>query len=472
MPETQISPPVYGIETEYTCMITLPGNVVHEIVGSCHSANVALGLYCEPSSNGVEAIDADDISDALADMNIIHNETGMLSNGGRLYIDPSGPEYATPETTTAEDAVHRSFEGDRILLGIFDRLRKADIITGFQVNRRTVDHTRTSRGVHLNTLTNLTKNELERRRVRTWLATLNIAKGALFGSGGLLLDEDGITAYHHSPRLSVTDTFASSTFTDRPLVRASFKSDGECLARIETITSDALNFGWPLRASLVATNAVVGLIEMDRGDSLPALEQGYAIESAHNVGRYGPEGRMMLEGSDSEPVLASSLHTLRRIAEVALEVNDTEGQLDKESTQVIKEIIDTADSLEADPNTVANQVESIGRLLAMERKMERDNLSLGAERMCRFDYAWDWLAGGIAETLRGRGVGWHGFSALPSPSDTKRRLVTPPSDTRAHVRGKAIATYGKDDCSDWSMIGPSGHHEYLHPLASTTKQQN
>lgn len=468
MSDRCVSPPVYGIETEYSCMITDPNNKVHEIVGSCHSVDVALGLYEEPKSNGANEIQTDDFLHALADMDIISNNGGMLSNGGRLYMDVSGPEYATPETTTAKDAVLRSFEGDKILLGVFGHLRKTGVIDSCQINRRIVDHNRSSRGVHLNTLTKLTNRDPSEDTIMS-LATLNAAKGALFGSGGLLLDNYGETSYHHSPRLSLTDSIYSNRHILRPLVRGPFKADvNKRLSRIETVTSDALNFGWPLRASLVATNAVVGLIEMGYGGRLPRLAESEAEWSATQVGQHGADGCMVLEKFGN----TRSLDVLRYTAELVLEIDDKEGQLDEESDQVIREIIDTADKMADDPYSVANRVESIGRLVAMKRKMERDKLSLDSERMCRFDYAWDWIGGGIAETLRSKGgAGWHGFGELPSPAATRKRLVTPPADTRASVRGEVIAKQKGTDSSTWSTLDVVGYvEEVLHPLATSVPQ--
>lgn len=469
MSERRPSPAVYGVETEYSCLITLPGDVEHEIVGSCHSVDAQIGLYIEPESRGSSGIPDESISQAVQDMGIIRNSSGMLSNGGRLYIDPSGPEYATPETTTAEDAVHRVFEGDKILLDLFAKLREGGIVKGYQINRRAVDHNRSSRGVHLNTLTKLSNKEPS-EQVAMWLATLNVAKGSLFGSGGLLVDEEGNTAYHHSPRLSITSNIAANygLYQLRPLVRTPFKDDGERLARIETVTSDSLSLAWPLRASLIATNAVVGLIEMGYGDKLPMLREEEAIASAHNVGQYGADGLIVLEGKGKKAPLVRSIDVLRQIAELVLEVDHIEKHLDKESDQVIAEIIYVADKMVDDPYSVADQVESMARWVAIERKMERDGLPIDAERMCRFDYAWDWIGGGIAETLRSKGkLGWQGFAPTHSAATTKRRLITPPGDTRAKVRGRMIELQLGTDDSSWDVIDFGDEAKYMHPLSTT-----
>lgn len=473
MPERRPSPAVYGIETEYSCLITMPNDVQHELVGGCHSLDKALGLYAEPDSRGAGDISNIQMTEALEYLGLTRNDFGMLSNGGRLYSDPSGPEYATPEAASAEDAVHRSFEGDKILFGAYRWLMDQGIVRNFQINRRVVDHNRTSRGVHLNTLTKMTKRDPS-KPVALWLATLNVAKGALFGSGGLLMNESGETEYHHSPRLSITSHISGrySEYKSRPLVRTPFKKDYKSFSRMETVTSDALNFGWPIRASLVATNALVGLIEIGRGDKLPNLNEKGAIFSANNVGKHGARGMMIVDDKAKDTTkFRTSLDVLRQISETLLTVNESEDYLDQESVQVINEIIDTADKMADDPNSTIKNVESVARLAAMERKMERTKSTLASERLCRYDYAWDLVGGGIAEDLRRKGVaGWLGFGKLPSHSETQKRMVTPPGNTRAKIRANLVAISPRSASSHWDKFDLGSVRLPAHPLTTELPQ--
>lgn len=309
-----------------------------------------------------------------------------------------------------------------------------------------------------------------------WLATLNVAKGALFGSGGLLLNSDHITEFHHSPRLSLTTSLSApgSHFTERPLVRKPFKQDGNCFARIETVTSDALNFGWPMRASLIATNAVMGIIELGLGNKLPSIVEQSAIRSAHNVGLYGADGVMEIYHQD-KPVKRRSLDVLRNIVEVILEIDTEEQHLDEESDQVLGEIIEVADKMANDPSTVIGQVESMARRVAMDKKMDSANVSIDSETMCQFDYAWDWLGGGIAERLRTgkKLVGWDGFRKLPTHREREKRLVTPPQNTRAKIRGEAISRQDGTLVDDWHTIDfGDGEEKYIHPLDTKVPKSN
>lgn len=465
MSEMELNPPIYGIETEYSCLVTLPGGTFHEIVGSCHSTDIELGLYQEPLDKGTKVISEASLTSALGKMSLYRNPNGMLSNGGRIYFDPSGPEYCTPETTTAEEAVHRSFDGDEILLGAFRQLREHGIIENYQINRKIVDHNRASRGIHLNTSTQLSSGELDLNAVGGWLAALNVAKGAIFGSGGLLLDYDGTTSYHHSPRLSLTTHSSGnySAYSRRPLIRRPLKDDvGQ--KRLETVTSDALNFGWPLRASLVLTNATVGIIELGYGELLPTLHD--PVSAAQVVGQFGPLSKIEAIDLKNNIVEANPLDLIRTFCETILDIDAAERHLDKESSQVIPEIIDVVDKMKTDIYSVVDQVESVARLVAMQKKAQKDNLTFDSERMCRFDYAWDWIGGsGIAERLRNKNLaGWQGFKAGHSALATKKRILTPPKDTRAKVRGDKIKqAKGKDD-STWITVDYGHNTLFMHPL--------
>jgi hypothetical protein len=468
MSKNNLSPTIYGIETEYSCMITKKGGGVSEIVGSCHSVDAQLGLYIEPDSNGTSEIPDAGVNDALFAVGITRVPyTGMLSNGGRFYFDPSGPEYATPETTTSEEATHRSFDGDQIVLGVFESLRKADLIEGYQFNRRVVDHNRSSRGIHLNTSTNLSTGEISPGAAER-IATLNVVKGSIFGSGGLLLDGEGQTQFHHSPRLSVTSELAVNyvNYKKRPLLRVPFKSDG-ALSRIETVTSDALNFAWPIRASLVATNALIQIIEMGLEKDLPNLRN--LVGSAHEVGRFGNDCELeVIEGHNF--IKRRPLDLMRRICEYILEVDSRESHLDDESDQVLGEIIEVADRMSEDMESAFGQVESVTRLMTMQKKMDKNGADLDSEMMCRFDYAWDLIGGGIAERLREKNLaGWQGFKQNHSISNAKKRKTKPPTDTRAFVRGNLIKAHNGTNNSTWEFIdfgNEDGASSYMHPLST------
>lgn len=462
-----MQPSVFGVETEYTCLITLPGSLVYELVGSCHSPDTKIGLYHEPSKNGSSDIAPDKFAVALNEMGIKTNEHGMLSNGGRFYIDPSGPEYDTPETTSAEEAVHRSFDGDEILLGVFEALRRRGAIEGYQLNRRIVDHNRASRGIHLNTMSTLEADEPS-YEIKKWLATLNVAKGAIFGSGGLLVDEYGQTAYHHSPRLSLTSDVAMPyrDYRRRPLVRYPFKEEG-AYSRIETITSDVLNFAWPLRASLVLTDAVVNVIETGHGHDLPVLRD--PVRAAHTVGRFGNDKQVSLESRGKRFIKLRPLDVIRDICETVLDVDYVE-EFSPETRQVVGEVIDVADKMAHDTESVAGQVESVARWIALQKKMDTSRLKIDAERICRFDYAWDWLGGGIAEGLRkSNKAGWLGFESGYCAADTKRRITDPPKDTRALIRGNMIAKGRGDAIAEWYGIADDEEmgSTYVHPLKTS-----
>lgn len=464
MSDRELSPNVYGIETEYSLMVRFPGNVVHEIVGECHSVDASLGLYHTPSEGGGRNLKEHNIRKALNNMGITMAVSGMLSNGGRFYLDPSGPEYATPEAATAEEAVHRTFEGDAILIGALRYLMGEDVISGYQVNRRIVDHNRASRGIHLNTCTKLSDDDSP-FEVYDRLAALNVAKGSMFGSGGLLLNEDGETEFHHSPRLSLTNQLVAkfTSYTRRPLVRAGFKAEGRELYRIETVTADALSFAWPLRASLVMTNSLTKLIELRRHQALPVIVN--PVEAAYKVGKDGNALKVPIINKQDDILQVYPSEILRTVAEEALLVDEKEGHLDDESRQVLKEVIEVADKLEKDPMSAAKQVESIARLNAFRRKMEKSRVDLASENMCRYDYLWDRLEDGLAVRLKETGVGWHGFASRRSLHPTKKDLLTPPANTRAALRGKTIATEGMHNSSSWSKLQDSqGNDIFIDPL--------
>ncbi len=446
---------IYGVETEYSYTLTMPDTPAYEIVGSCHSKDTQLSLYEAPVENafsdgGVLGLRGA-LQFALMQYGLVWADGGFVSNGGRFYFDPSGPEYSTPEARTAEEAVVRCFDGDTIILRAFAALRAEGIIESFQINRKAVDHNRTSRATHLNHLSLLTE---EYPGLIHTIAGINAVKGAMFGSGGLLLDEHGRTHYHHAPRLSVSSERLHALYGEsnaRPLVRTNFKQDGS-FKRIETVTNDTLSFPWALRASLVFSNAVFRLIEAGRIDVVPRLRD--PLRAARIIGRFGNTNDVSIEDPSTKVRHGEKpARIIRELCDRALRLEDNQDYFSAEMFQVLEEIIEVTDLISTDPQRAVPYVESIARKEAIDRKIEQSGEPIGSERLCRFDYYWDKLGGGIAEQLRRKPQLWRGF-ANPAIHRTQNQILTPPTDTRANARGALIRNEKDDEVGDWSNYFP------------------
>jgi hypothetical protein len=146
------------------------------------------------------------------------------------------------------------------------------------------------------------------------------------------------------------------------------------------------------------------------------------------------------------------------------------GLLDDESVQVLHEIIDTVDGLIKDPAEVMQRVESVARYHFMQRKMDEFGVGWDSKKLCQFDYYWDKIGGGVAERLREiKGWGWHGFSDRKTKFRSHKEIITPPKDTRAHVRGKLIKDSDGHNDSSWyyfDLIELGGGRMDLHPLTT------
>lgn len=466
------SPNIYGIETEYSLDLVWKDGYIPNLVGVCHGENAEIPI--SPYDLDDDEIEFDEhIAAGLEQQGIGFTKLFYLTNGGRLYDDISGPEYCTPETTTAKEAVLRSFDGDRIMLDILANMHLRGVITSSQLNRKIVDHVGSSRGVHINTqiFAEAQTTKGNRAELVGVSAAASVAKAAVCGSGGLLVDQTGTTIYCHSPRLAITRSLAGG-YSTKPLFRSLDNDDGAYL-RMETISGDALNFPWPMRASMVLTSAVQGMFEMGLAGSLPSLEAASAVYSARNAGQHGYAGEVVIR-DDGEISIVTTSQLLKSIVEIILVTDSNKQHLDHESRQVLGEVIDVLDAMEEDPFSVAPQVESMYRWAAMQKKMEITGQPLESETLCRFDYLWDKIGGGIAEGLRERRVaGWLGFGAHDTVRQATKRRKTPPKDTRATLRAAVIAA-DKNRSVNWSRVadGRDNMH-YLDPLQTkfTERQQ-
>ena len=462
-----LSPEVYGIEDERTMLVTRQGETSVETVGSCHSPDVKLGLYQEPESAPVNGSEVSTMRHGLRAIGVDSDPAGHLSNGGRYYMDPSGPEYATAEHRSAEGAVHASFIGD-VLHGLACQALIDDSesnVIAVQNNRANVDHAGTSRGVHQNTVTTLA--ELDEGEIQV-LAMLNVAKAALVGSGGLLVDGDGQTHFHHSPRLSVTNSLWAkySNYQDRPLVRVPLKEDVGGLNRVETITSDALSFGYPMKMSQLFTKAGLWLLEMGKADQLPVLND--SIAAAHAVGRYGYNCEIEIRMPTGSVRSIRPLQLVSAVTKYMGGVDEKFHVMNEKTRLAIADFGEMARMVDENPLNGFGQVESITRETLMHERLTRrfNRVDLNSEQACRFDYWWSETKKGFAKHLReAKGYGWRGFEEGYNPKAYAQRLVAPPADTRAAIRGAFIAEIKGRRAVDWhQLVSRSGSVADLHPL--------
>jgi hypothetical protein len=200
------SPGLFGIEFEHmhNAELNVPQGSSSLVTDNfaCHTAGAA--SLQEPEINPIRDAIYSKINEALESLGIASKNT-FLSNGGRLYRDPSGLETATAETTTAAEATLRSLDESWLVYKLLGYLQQKDVIASFSVNRKAVDHSGFSRGIHLNTCiqTEFMQSTENETRFVNMFTLLNLAKGAMFGSGGLVISrQDGRTHYFHSPRLA------------------------------------------------------------------------------------------------------------------------------------------------------------------------------------------------------------------------------------------------------------------------------
>lgn len=482
MQKLPVSPNLFAVESEHMHDIryNVPrgsGDVLEADNVGCHTGGTL--TFDEPDVHPLRDVAYANMGEALAELGIDRKNT-FLSNGGRLYKDPSGLETATAESVTAAEATLRSLDESWLVEKLFGLLLQKDIIAGYDVNRKAVDHFGLSRGIHLNTSMNPEFMQSSANTVRfiNTFTLLNIAKGALFGSGGLMISrQDGRTHYYHSPRLAVVTQHQSrGSSTAKSLVRMPDKYDYGTL-RVEHTTSDALNFAFPLQASLVMARAATMLLEAGHEGNLPRVID--PVRTAYRVGKLGANATIYALTKEGKDVQLSPLDVLRNIAERALTLPEVGIELTTEIEQVLKNIILVADTTSKDMFGANTQVESVLRLQKLLKRVEElehayphlkkeEGGAWNSPELCRQDYLWDRVGSGTAEALRNKGVvGWLGFAKPDTMTERKKRIVTPPQNTRACLRAAAVKNKTQE-VTDWSEICVSPSRTIkLHPLQTT-----
>ncbi|MDQ3093987.1 MAG: proteasome accessory factor PafA2 family protein [bacterium] len=451
---------VFGIETEYTMTVDYPGAAASDFRGSCHDAQQPICRL--PEKSPTHLLRQEQVLGYLGRFGIVAAED-YLSNGGRFYFDISGPEYCTPETRTVEEAVERSFDGDYLVYSAFLDLVDDGVLNAFQFNRRSADHAGQSRGMHLNiSVPDYLSLITDTSEMVDLHSSLNVAKAALLGSGGLMIDEDGITKFFHSPRLALSAELDStgSTGSVKPLYRSLVKGDNG-VGRLETVTTDALNFPWPLKASMVLTEALQDLINEGVTDGLPRIQDPECISLW--VGEHGPEACVDVDLPDGGQQTITALDLLMTYATDFLRINEIKPVFRDEVVRTLQETIDVGNRYKRDPINAATQVESVARLFALNRKLEDRGAPIDSEIACKFDFYWDKIGGGLAERLReSNKAGRLGFKQPHSGRARSKRLAAPPNDTRAAIRSQLIKQGGLH-LVNWHYVGDEQGKRHLTP---------
>lgn len=361
----------------------------------------------------------------------------ILSNGARLYNDHAHPEYSTPECLSLFDLVAHDKAGERILLQAAQNLSRE---RGCEVRlyKNNTDFQGHSYGCHDNYLMS---REVPFEAIRRALIPFNVTRQIFAGAGKVGIESDaGLVSpgvFQLAQRSDFFEVEASvDTMHRRPLIntRDEPHADPKRYRRLHGIVGDA-NLCELATALKVGTTALV-LDCIEQGVIPDSLQLARPLDAIRTISHDSTfQWRVIL----ADGTVTTAIEIQRRYHALAEKYALSR---DSETEWVLHEWARVLDALERDPMELVGELDWVTKRWLLTTFVEAEGLEWSDPwlRSLDLEYHNIHLETGLYYELQKENA----VRRLVSEEQIQKAVGTPPSDTRAYVRGKALERYGKD----------------------------
>jgi Pup amidohydrolase len=370
----------------------------------------------------------------------------ILTNGARLYVDHAHPEYSAPEVTNARDAVIWDKAGERVME---EAAMKAASVPGqpqLQLYKNNVDGKGASYGTHENYLM---ARSTPFTAVIAGLTPFFVSRQVVTGSGrvgiGQQSEEAGFQLSQRADYIEVEVGLETTLKRGIINTRDEPHADADKYRRLHVIIGDANMSEYSTYLKVGTTALVLDLIES--GIRFDDLKLDEPVKAVHQIS-HDPTLKAKVALANGKKYTGLDLQfAYHEIASQNLERTGAD-EASKEVLRVWGEILD---ALARDPQECADRLDWPAKLRLLEGYRQRDNLAWGAPRLRLVDlqYSDVRLAKGLYNRLVTRGS----MKRLVSEEEVLAAVTTPPSDTRAYFRGRALEKYATSiAAASWDSV--------------------
>jgi len=359
----------------------------------------------------------------------------ILPNGARLYNDHSHPEYSTPECLSLFDLVAHDRAGERILLQAaqnLSRQRGCDV----RLYKNNTDFQGHSYGCHDNYLMS---RDVPFDALRTALTAFNVTRQIFAGAGKVGIESDhGLVSpgiFQLAQRSDFFEVEASvDTMHRRPLVntRDEPHADPKRYRRLHGIVGDA-NMCELATALKVGTTALV-LDCIERRVVPESLQLARPVDAIKAIS-HDPTYKWQVTLADGS--VTTAIEIQRRYHELAARYAHSH---DSETEWVLNEWARVLDALQRDPMTLVGELDWVTKKWLLTTFVESEGVEWSDPwlRSLDLEYHNIHLETGLYYELQKENA----VRRLVSEEQIQKAVGTPPVDTRAYVRGRAIERFG------------------------------
>jgi len=373
----------------------------------------------------------------------------FLENGCRLYLDVgSHPEYATAECDTLSDVVAQDKAGESILRELVgyaqQQLSEEGIRGDIFLFKNNTDSSGNSYGCHENYC--IERIEDLTRLEQVFIPYL-ISRQIFSGAGKIVTNARG-TAYSMSQRAEhIWESISSATTRSRPIIntRDEPHADPEKYRRLHVIVGDSNMSEFATYLKIGTAAVVLAMIE-DKTTVLRDYSMSSPINALRDISYdlWSKEPVKLMNGRD-----LTALEIQEDLCERAESFLQSH-QLPGDQVHAVKLWREVIEQYRNDPMGLADRVDWITKLQIIERERERSGVELSDPKIALIDLLYH-------DTNYERGL----FYRRQAKGHIRRVVTddeiaiathTPPSTTRAHMRGtfiQAAKKWRRDYTVDW-----------------------
>jgi proteasome accessory factor A len=380
-----------------------------------------------------------------------HLVNAVLTNGARYYVDHAHPEYSTPECSDALELVRYDKAGERILARSIEAA--ADVLPpgqGVVVYKNNSDRKGNSYGCHENYLMD---RAVPFTRIAQHITPHFVTRLVYTGAGKVGSEAPGSGAVDVRYQLSQRAEFFEEevgleTTLKRPLVntRDEPHADAQKYRRLHVIVGDANLAEVSTYLKVGVTAIVLAMIEddeMGEGD----LTLANPVQ-AHRQVSYDFSLSRPLELQSGKRMTALELQweELDRARKWA-ESRGLDAVGEDVGRDVLRRWEDVLAALEADPMTLANQLDWVAKYQLVDAYRERHGLSWGDARLAALDLQYHDVRPGRSLFAR------LGTERLVTEDAVVAAVSEPPTTTRAYFRGKCLQRWASSiSAANWDSL--------------------
>lgn len=445
-------PHIIGSETEYGIVA-----VDDPTASPIHTSTQAVVAYAEHSGQGVNRrtrwdyenesplrdIRGFDLrryrrgSAPVLDPNALGAANVITANGARFYVDHAHPEYSSPESATAYDAVVWDKAGDIIMHRAAEAAEPE-----LKIYKNNVDGKGASYGSHENYLY---PRDLDVEDVQAALIPHFVTRQVFCGAGRIGLGQQGEQpGFQISQRADYIETEISlETTLNRGIVntRDEPHADADKWRRLHVIIGDA-NLSEFSNYLKFGTTALV-LAAVAQGAYFGDLRLLEPVSDVQRVSRdLDCTARLRFYGQAER----TAIETQREIRKRVGEIMDLRGD-DLEVYELWGQILD---DLQADPLSTADRLDWTAKLQLINAYRAR-GLEWTDPRLALVDLQYSDIdpRRGLYHALVKKGR----MRTFIDPAEVTSAVDTPPASTRAWLRGHLVANYSADILSaNWDNV--------------------